>query len=45
MKIFHRIGVSVNVEYPILAAHQIVTIKVPSDRLEDPEPFSFVNRQ
>lgn len=45
MKVFYRIGVCVNVEYPNLAAHQIITIKVPNDSLEDAEPFSFKNKQ
>lgn len=45
MNIFYRIGVFVNVEYPTLLAHQIIEIKVPNDKLEDPEPFSFKNKQ
>jgi hypothetical protein len=35
MKVFRRIGIYVNVDYPTLAAHQIITLKVPNERLDD----------
>jgi hypothetical protein len=34
--IFHRIGISAKIEYPTIASHQIITIKVPTEQLDIP---------
>lgn len=43
--VFHRIGVTSHIEFPTLASHQIIPVKVPKENIEAIEPFSFKNRQ
>lgn len=43
--VFHRIGVTANIEFPTLASHQIIPVKVPKEKKEDIEPFTLKNRQ